>query len=120
MPTVSELRELCKKNKVSGYSGKRKSWLLKHCGSKPATRKSSSGRKPARKPARKSARKSARKPAAPKPAGHKRKSAASLLRASRPISRKRASRKTTEPHEMYLPVICDECGHFGQDCECPM
>ena len=64
MPTVAELRKLCKKNKVSGYSGKRKSWLLEHCGSKPAARKSS-GRKPAaRKPA-------ARKPAARKPAARK-------------------------------------------------
>ena len=64
MPTVAELRKLCKKNKVSGYSGKRKSWLLEHCGSKPAARKSS-GRKPAaRKPA-------ARKPAARKSSGRK-------------------------------------------------
>ena len=86
MPTVAELRKLCKKQKITGYSGKRKSWLLEHCGSKPAGRKSSgrkssgrksSGRKPAaRKPA-------ARKPVARKPAARKssgRKSSGKLMK----------------------------------------
>ena len=106
MPTVAELRKLCKKQKITGYSGKRKSWLLEHCGSKPAGRKSSgrkssgrksSGRKPAaRKPA---ARKPvARKPAARKPAARKssgRKPAARKPAARKPVARKSSGRKSS-------------------------
>ena len=86
MPTVAELRKLCKENKVSGYSGKRKSWLLEHCGSKPAALKPAARKPAARKPA---ARKSAaRKPAARKPAARK-------PAARKPAARKSSSRKSS-------------------------
>ena len=96
MPTVAELRKLCKENKVSGYSGKRKSWLLEHCGSKPAALKPAALKPAARKSAaRKSAaRKSAaRKPAARKPAA--RKPAARKPAARKPAARKSSSRKSS-------------------------
>jgi hypothetical protein len=94
MPTVAELRKLCKENKVSGYSGKRKSWLLEHCGSKPAALKPAALKPAARKPAARkpAARKSAaRKSAARKPAA--RKSAARKPAARKPAARKSAARK---------------------------